>query len=235
MHILKNLNFLNLIKQKGTKVIGISNKNNEKYDFNIHLPSLESSYDAYPIMELLVLHLLAYFTAKEKNRNPDNPEDIERYVSYYGHMSQKKLEQNSVNNKKWDVFISHATEDSQIAFSLCEELENPGLSVWYDQKLLKWGQSLSQSINVGLKDSLFGVVIFSQTFFQKKWTQTELNTLVTLANSEEGKQTILPLLYNISHREIVDKYPILADVIARDWKDGLDSLASELKSLVDQK
>lgn len=138
------------------------------------------------------------------------------------------------DNKQWDIFISHATEDKKIASPLANKLQKLGLKVWYDQDVLKWGDSLMDSINSGLKNSLYGIVIFSKTFFKKNWTLTELKTLVSLANAT-GEKKILPLLYEISHNEISEKYPILSDIVARSWDEGLDSLANEIKKLVESK
>lgn len=140
----------------------------------------------------------------------------------------------SSKTTKWDVFISHATEDKTIATALAEKLKENDLKVWYDQDIMKWGDSLMESINLGLKESLFGIVIFSKTFFKKTWAITELKSLVNLANIS-GEKTILPLLHEISHNELTIKYPILADIFARSTKDDLEKLATEIKNLVEEK
>ena len=57
---------------------------------------------------------------------------------------------------------------------------------------------------------------------------------MSLANSKENMR-ILPLFYKISHEEIVEKYPLLADFYGRSWDDGLDTLTQEIKKLVRQK
>jgi len=146
----------------------------------------------------------------------------------------EKLSKTIKQEKKWDVFISHATEDKTVATPLAEKLREVGLNVWYDQYVLRWGDSLMDSINTGLKDSIFGIVILSKTFFKKQWTKTELKGLMALAN-DTGEKKILPLLYKITHKEITDQYPILADIVARSWGDGLDKLAKEVKEMVDEK
>src|SRR5437867_11556144 len=67
--------------------------------------------------------------------------------------------------KRWDVFISHASEDKEeIAHPLAEALTNGGFAVWYDKFTLKLGDSLRASINRGLAESRFGVVILSKHF-----------------------------------------------------------------------
>lgn len=77
--------------------------------------------------------------------------------------------------KKWDVFISHAREDkTAVAMPLKAALVQQGLRVWVDEHELTVGDALIEKINDGLKNSRFGVVILSKTFFEKFWTNTEL-------------------------------------------------------------
>ncbi|MGC1709166.1 MAG: toll/interleukin-1 receptor domain-containing protein [Nitrosotalea sp.] len=136
--------------------------------------------------------------------------------------------------KKWDVFISHASQDKNIAEPFVKKLKQMDVKVWYDKDVLRWGDSLVESINKGLKDSLYGVVILSKTFFKKHWTHTELRTLLSLANTT-GEKKILPLFYKITHKEIVEEYPILADIFGRSWDEGIDNLAKEIKKLITEK
>jgi hypothetical protein len=77
--------------------------------------------------------------------------------------------------KQWDVFISHASEDKEsIVHSLAVALKDRGLQVWYDAFTLKLGDSLRASIDRGLVQSRFGVVVLSKHFFAKHWPLQEL-------------------------------------------------------------
>ena len=154
-------------------------------------------------------------------------------------VNTKKIKRNqgrkSTKNKKYDVFISHASEDKKrIVTPLVDKLKQRNIETWYDQSELKWGDSLVNSINSGLKNSLYGIVIFSNAFFKKAWPKTELHALVSLTNTT-GEKKILPLLYGITHKKLVKNYPILADIVARSWKDGLDNLADEVKAIINEK
>ena len=72
--------------------------------------------------------------------------------------------------RRHDVFISHAWEDKDaIARPLAEELRRRGFDVWYDEFSLKMGDSLRGSIDYGLANSRFGLVILSKNFFAKHW------------------------------------------------------------------
>jgi len=56
-----------------------------------------------------------------------------------------------VNSMKYDVFISHASEDkADFVHPLALALHEKGLSVWYDEFTLQLGDSLTESINDGI-------------------------------------------------------------------------------------
>jgi hypothetical protein len=68
------------------------------------------------------------------------------------------------------IFISHATEDKdKVARPLAKALQKLGYDIWYDEYSLKLGDSLTAEIDRGLIECDYGVVIFSKSFFSKKW------------------------------------------------------------------
>jgi len=85
--------------------------------------------------------------------------------------------------------------------------------VWFDEFELKIGDSLRQKIDKGLARSRFGVVVLSQSFLTKGWTNYELDGLVTRAVSNE--QILLPIWHKITKQEVIEYSPSLADKLAR--------------------
>ncbi|HEX7257352.1 MAG TPA: glutamine--fructose-6-phosphate transaminase (isomerizing) [Nitrososphaeraceae archaeon] len=73
------LNSINEMKSRGAKIIGISNKNNDLYDYFIKLP-LVNKY-LYPIIEIIPLQILSYYLAIKKNANPDYPRNLAKSVT----------------------------------------------------------------------------------------------------------------------------------------------------------
>lgn len=59
-----------------------------------------------------------------------------------------------------------------------------GVDVWYDRFTLKLGDSLRESFDFGLANSKYGIVILSEIYFKKFWTNKELNGL--FAKHEKG-------------------------------------------------
>lgn len=65
-----------------------------------------------------------------------------------------------VREVSYDAFISHASEDKEdLVRPLAEKLKAAGFSIWYDNFELKVGDSLRRSIDKGLANSKFGIVV----------------------------------------------------------------------------
>ncbi|PYT47090.1 MAG: hypothetical protein DMG44_19270 [Acidobacteria bacterium] len=143
------------------------------------------------------------------------------------------LNRNIKSPKKWDVFISHASEDkTQLARPLASALNDRGISVWYDELSLKMGDSLRSSIDFGLANSRYGVVILSKDFFSKHWPIQELNGLA--GKEAAGKKVILPVWHNVTAEEVRGFSPILADRLAVSSKEGLEKIVEQIIQVLDQ-
>lgn len=139
------------------------------------------------------------------------------------HVKEKKT-------KKFDVFICHASEDKPFVNSLAEAIKNVGLDVWYDDFQLDWGDDLKPAIDSGLKNSEFGIVVFSKSFLKrKKWTEYELNGL--FASEKKGKKVVLPVWHDITREDMFQYSPTLSDRIAL-HSNSIDEIVSNLKELV---
>jgi DNA-binding response OmpR family regulator len=117
------------------------------------------------------------------------------------------------DTSKRDAFISHATEDKvEFVRPLAEALQSAGANIWYDEFALRLGDSLRRSIEMGLRDARYGVVVLSRSFFLKEWTQKELDVLNTKEIS--GGKVILPVWFNFTREDAERFCPFLADRIA---------------------
>lgn len=132
---------------------------------------------------------------------------------------------------KYDVFVSHASEDKDdVARPLAAHLESLGLRVWFDECQLTLGDSLRRNIDRGLIESRFGVVILSPAFFAKEWPNKELDGLVA---REDGRgKVILPIWHKITATDIGRFSPILADKLAISTDRGLPVVANSIAQAV---
>lgn len=117
---------------------------------------------------------------------------------------------------EYDVFISHANKDKEDFVSeLYASLNKLGISIFYDTKTLEWGDNWKQKILEGTKKAEFAIIVISKNFFDREWTEKELNEFLNRQN-ENGQKTILPILHKISVKELQEKYPSVADIQAID-------------------
>ncbi len=130
--------------------------------------------------------------------------------------------------KAYDLFLSHASEDKDaIARPLYEALTAAGVSVWFDEAVLKLGDGLRKKIDEGLARCRYGIVILSPTFFSKAWPQLELDGLVA-RETTSGKKAVVPIWHEIDQKGVAQYSPTLADRLAGRSSDGLSVLVGKI-------
>jgi hypothetical protein len=128
----------------------------------------------------------------------------------------------------YDLFLSHAWEDKEaVARPLYAELVAQGLSVWFDEAVLKLGDSLRRKIDEGLSKCQYGIVILSPRFLSKQWPQRELDGLVA-RETASGEKAILPIWHEIDRDGVLKYSPTLADRIAGRSEEGIDALVKKI-------
>jgi len=114
----------------------------------------------------------------------------------------------------YDVFLSHASEDKdEIARPLADALTARGVTVWFDELNIRVGQSIRREIERGIRDARFGLVIISEHFMAKQWTQTELDALwgKKLAAKDDS---LLPVWHKVTYDDVQRGLPLLAGLHA---------------------
>ena len=132
----------------------------------------------------------------------------------------------------YDVFISHASEDKD-AFvrPLADRLRAEHIEVWYDEFSLRVGDSLRRSIDRGLAQSRFGILVLSPHFFQKKWSNWELDGLVARQMANDTN-LILPIWLDVDRADVLRYSPPLADRFAIGADVGLDEVVRKLNEVI---
>ncbi|MFC1945243.1 glutamine--fructose-6-phosphate transaminase (isomerizing) [Chloroflexota bacterium] len=67
------------VKSRGAFVLGISDQNNPVFDEWIKIPSVEEMF--YPLVSIMPLQLLAYYSALARNLDPDRPRNLAKSVT----------------------------------------------------------------------------------------------------------------------------------------------------------
>ena len=130
--------------------------------------------------------------------------------------------------KTFDVFIAHASEDKDsFVRPLAIALGEFGVNVWFDEFSLRLGDSISRSIDKGLAQSRYGLVVISNDFIRKPWPEYEFRGLVT-REVEEGR-LILPIWHGVTRQQVVNFSPPLADKLALKTEDiGAEDIAKQI-------
>ena len=88
------------------------------------------------------------------------------------------------------------------------------------------GDSLRKSIDRGLANSRFGIVILSHAFFAKHWPQMELDGLV--AREANGVKVVLPIWHGVTAAQVQQYSPLLLGRLAVSTDRGLDHVAQQV-------
>ena len=129
-----------------------------------------------------------------------------------------------------DIFICHAGEDKDaVVRPMVEAFTQAGISCWYDEAEIQWGDSVTQKVNEGLVASRYVVVVFSASFAQKNWPQRELNSVLN-QEASSGEVKVLPLLIGSEQekKQILRQFPLLNDKRYLPWDGDLRGIVNAL-------
>jgi hypothetical protein len=202
----KNDEIRNLEKTKTSKSKSLADKQKKKYELQLNLRKEEQKETEK--------------TKKEQKEILSIQQQITREMQHQKNLSLHSIDifkpfenKSNVESKKYDVFVSHASEDKDdFVRPFVTYLKENGVDVWYDEFELKIGDSLRRNIDNGLKNSCYGIVVLSEAFFSKEWPQRELDGL--FAREVNGEKVILPIWHKISKNEVIRYSPIIADMVA---------------------
>ncbi len=135
-----------------------------------------------------------------------------------------------------DVFLCHAGEDKDsIARPLYEAFTSAGISCWYDEAEIRWGHSITEKVDEGLRISRFAVVILSKASARKHWPQRELYALMN-QEAASGMVRVLPLIAGSDQdaEQILKLFPLLNDKRYLRWNDDPRPVVKEMLSCLDR-
>lgn len=113
---------------------------------------------------------------------------------------------------EYDIFLSHANADKEnFVDELSASLEKLGIRIFYDKTSLEWGDNWKDRILEGTKKAEFAIIVISENFFDREWTEKELAEFLSRQN-RNGQKLILPIIHNITNGDLRKKYPSVADI-----------------------
>ena len=123
------------------------------------------------------------------------------------------------------VFLSHNKADVEVARTIGAHLSLAGLDVWFDEWVIKAGDSIPGRLNEGLLEFDTFLLLWSAQASHSKWVEQELNSAVMRAMNQHTARVIPCTLDRTPLPPLVgDRKPI--DFSER--KRGIETLMAEL-------
>jgi hypothetical protein len=135
-----------------------------------------------------------------------------------------------MSDLKRDVFICHASEDkNEVVRPLYDALIKAKVSCWYDEAEIQWGDSITEKVNKGLRQSRFALVVISPSSIKKNWPLRELHALLN-QEASSGEVRILPLLVGDERvvQEMQDEFALINDKLFLRWNDNVDEIVQAM-------
>jgi hypothetical protein len=95
-------------------------------------------------------------------------------------------------DKKFDVFISHSSQDRDFVNQLARNLESMGMKVWSERDV-QLGASLTEEIERGIEQSQHMLLVVSPNSLNSPWANFEVGVVLSkVAHSPE--MLVIPVL-----------------------------------------
>lgn len=129
-----------------------------------------------------------------------------------------------------DIFFTYVSDDAPIKNELASHLESMGITTV--DKVLRLGDNLSHSVEQGLRDAQYGVIILSRSFFRRPWPRQDLDRLAVLDRDFGGDSLLLPVWHEIHQQDIARHSPSLASRLGVSTEEGLARAAEAIAEVV---
>lgn len=131
-----------------------------------------------------------------------------------------------MNQEKYHLFVSYASEDKDFVRELVGALKGQGLNVWYDETEVKVGDIIVDKVNEGLSQSSYGIIVLSEDYFKKGWPQYEKRILIH--QYIEDNKILFPIWHKIDKKRVKENDPHLASIFSLKSTFSLQSIVSQI-------
>jgi len=132
--------------------------------------------------------------------------------------------------KKFDSFLSYANENEDFARELVGALKAKGFNIWYAPINLEIGEKLLDSLEKGMNESHSGILLVTEDYLKKGWTNYEMDILIR-QNIENDKK-IFPIWHNVTKENVEHRHSGLAGIIAINTNLGFPNLVLKLSNVL---
>jgi formylglycine-generating enzyme required for sulfatase activity len=124
------------------------------------------------------------------------------------------------------VFISHATEDAELAHRLAGDLQQLGVTIWIAPECIRPGESWVDAIERGLGGSSHMLVLLTPAALESSWVKKEIN--VAMALERAGCMELIPLSVQRCDVPLLLKSYQMITAFRHDYDAGFSQLAGIL-------
>jgi hypothetical protein len=99
---------------------------------------------------------------------------------------------------EYDLALSFAGEDRDIAEYVANKVKSAGYKVFYDsfEKVELWGSDLSRELPKKYRNSRFCLVLLTEVYLGKMWTTLERQAIISEFLKNRGENYLLPVFLN---------------------------------------
>lgn len=98
----------------------------------------------------------------------------------------------------YQIFISHAHQDTEFAYRLANDLRRQGWNIWIAPESIRPGERWVTAINRGLAESSIFLLVLTPAAVQSHWVQDETNAAIEMAH--QGEIRFIPLQVQPTHK-----------------------------------
>jgi hypothetical protein len=128
------------------------------------------------------------------------------------------------------LFFAYVSDDESLKRELTDYLQKMGVTT--EDAPLRLGDSLSYTLEEGLRRSDYGVVILSPAFLRRPWPRQDIDKMATMDRSFSGKSLILPVYHGVTQQDVARHSPTLASRMGVSIEDGPEQAAQAIAEVV---
>ncbi len=141
----------------------------------------------------------------------------------------ERIERGVRRTSKADIFVSHSSNDKEVAAQLASDLNFCGVDVWLDQWELQIGQSLTDELAKAMDESRYIAILITENYNKSVWTKTEYKKALA-RDQREQRTVLLPILLGEAEMPDFLDDKIYVDLRA-DYYSGLSRIAGMVHEL----
>lgn len=102
-----------------------------------------------------------------------------------------------MTDKKFNVYISHSSQDQEFVDQLAQSLESEGITVWSARSIQQLGSSWVEEIEKGMEQSRHVLLVISPASLNSRWSNFETGLALSKAATSSDTLVIPVLTQNV--------------------------------------